>query len=277
MGWFKKLDRLTKDSISDATAVFAVLGPLATIIGISLQQVIPGTLSLWALLVIVLAAYVLLVAAIRFMKHRLVKDGITLKICGNSIIVKRGDLFSCSGWKVIPFNEYYDTKVDDVVISKASLNGIFIERYTNDIEKLKFAITTDSASTLPPPVKTEEGRMKYELGTIKRFDGQYLVLAFTHFNDLNEAHLTMADYEQCLMHMWREIARVYAGKQVCIPLLGSGITRFDDFGEKTFQGLLRCLVCTLKASKLSFSAPIIFVLTEKCLKEVDLYELKGME
>ena len=191
MGWFKKLDRLTKDSISDATAVFAVLGTLATIIGISLQQVIPGTLSLWALLVIVLAAYVLLVAAIRFMKHRLVKDGITLKICGNSIIVKRGDLFSCSGWKVIPFNEYYDTKVDDVVISKASLNGIFIERYTNDIEKLKFAITTDSASTLPPPVKTEEGRMKYELGTIKRFDGQYLVLAFTHFNDLNEAHLTM--------------------------------------------------------------------------------------
>ena len=58
MGWFKKLDRLTKDSISDATAVFAVLGTLATIIGISLQQVIPGTLSLWALLVIVLAAYV---------------------------------------------------------------------------------------------------------------------------------------------------------------------------------------------------------------------------
>lgn len=47
MGWFKKLDRLTKDSISDATAVFAVLGTLATIIGISLQQVIPGTLSLW--------------------------------------------------------------------------------------------------------------------------------------------------------------------------------------------------------------------------------------
>ena len=54
---------------------------------------------------------------------------VTLKIRKTKIIIKEGNLFEESGKKIIAFNEYFDTQVDDVVIAKGSLNGIFINNY----------------------------------------------------------------------------------------------------------------------------------------------------
>lgn len=55
-------------------------------------------------------------------------SGVHATICNTDVEVKVGDLFSFDGIKVIPFDEYFDTEVDDKVISRNSLNGIFLER-----------------------------------------------------------------------------------------------------------------------------------------------------
>ena len=49
-----------------------------------------------------------------------------LKINATDVIIKYGDIFEQSGVKVIAFNEYFDTQVDDNVIAANSFNGIFI-------------------------------------------------------------------------------------------------------------------------------------------------------
>ncbi len=273
----KRFSRITRDSFSTATALFALIGTVATIVGVSVRQLLPGDLPIWitsALVVFVFGLTIILIYAIKWLR---VRNGIRLNIRGNDVVVKSGDLFESEGWKIIPFNEFFDTSVDDIIISKTSLNGVFIEKHVDDVQKLKNDIVADSDSVLGEPSKTKEGKLKYELGTIKRYGSEYLILAFTHFNEHNEAHLSMADYERCLMMMWREIRRVYSGKPVYLPLLGSGITCFDDFGEKSYQDLLRCLICTLRSSKLNFTVPITIVLTKEVLKGIDLYELKEME
>ena len=56
---------------------------------------------------------------------------INIIIEGSTVEIKTGDIFEQSGFKVIAFNEYFDTQVDDKIISKESLNGIFIEKYSN--------------------------------------------------------------------------------------------------------------------------------------------------
>lgn len=58
------------------------------------------------------------------------------KWCGSSscldylwqfaVDVKVGDIFDQAALKIIAFNEYFDTPVDDVVISAKTLNGIYI-------------------------------------------------------------------------------------------------------------------------------------------------------
>ena len=57
-------------------------------------------------------------------------------INGKPVLIKTGDLFSEPDWKVIPFNERFDTQVDDVIISHNSLNGIMIDNYVHDINDL---------------------------------------------------------------------------------------------------------------------------------------------
>lgn len=86
----------------------------------------------------------------------------------------------------------------------------------------------------------------------------------------------MAEYEQCLINLWREVNRVYSGIAVYVPLLGSGVTRFDNSGwSPSKQDLLKCMICTLRTSKAVFSAPITIILTEKAMEEINLYDLRG--
>lgn len=275
MDRMRNISKPVKDSLSTATYIFAIIGTIASVAGISLGGVFPE-LSIWLLIILVLAIYLLLTAAIRFCIFLKMKAGIQLKVNNNTVEIKVEDLFSCNGWKVIPFNEYYDTTVDDITISKRSLNGIFIENCVDSLDDLVSSIENDHQTSLSAPTISAAGKVKYELGTLKRFNGEYLLLAFSRFNELSEAHLTMAEYEQCLVNLWREISRVYSGIPVYVPLLGSGLTRFDESGwSPSRQDLLRCMICTLRTSRTSFSAPITIVLTSEAFEESNLYDLKS--
>lgn len=271
----RNLSKAVRDSLSSATYVFAIVGTIASVAGISVRGVFPE-LPVWVLVFLVLAIYLLLAMLIRACIFLRMRMGVQFKVNNNLVEIKVGDLFSCEGWKVIPFNEFYDTAVDDITISKRSLNGMFIENHVVDLNNLDSSIKSDAQTSLSPPKINESGKLRFELGTLKRFNGEYLLLAFSHFNALNEAHLTMAEYEQCLINLWREINRVYAGIPVYIPLLGSGLTRFDESGwSPNKQDLLKCMICTLRISKSSFTAPINIVLTEEAYEEINLYDLRG--
>ena len=64
----------------------------------------------------------------------LVKTSISLG--GTSVHIKKGDIFLQDGLKVIPFNEYFDTSVDDKIIARNSLNGKYITNIFTDVDEL---------------------------------------------------------------------------------------------------------------------------------------------
>lgn len=78
----------------------------------------------------------------------------------------------------------------------------------------------------------------------------------------------------CILNMWDELDRMYAARPVVLPLLGSGITRFDG-GKPSEDDLLRCMLCTLRASKRHFKEGVVVVLTEKTAARMRLYEVNG--
>lgn len=84
----------------------------------------------------------------------------------------------------------------------------------------------------------------------------------------------MAEYEQMLMKMWKEINRVYAMNDIVLPVLGTGIPRFDD-GPKDNDALLRCMLCTLNSSGVSLKSEVKVVLFGQG-KELPLYEYRDM-
>lgn len=262
--WF-----LWKDSVVISMGVLTVIETIITVSDISFNNVC--IMEWYKRLGLIIGCFVLLTVIIAYVKARRANLEITLKIRGISVKIKEGDIFAERGWKVIPFNEFFDTKVDDVVIARNTLNGKLITNYVEDIEDLK--TTIKNAKDIPNLPHTKKANKKsYPLGRIIPYK-KYLLLAFTHFEN-NQAFLTHNDYEKCLRTMWQEICRVYANQPIILPLLGSGITRFKDCAEKKNSNLLRCMLCTLNSSMVQINQPITIILRREILDEINLYDLK---
>lgn len=260
---------LWKDSIGISIGVLAVIETVLAIADLSIRAI--WETSWYIRLGIIVFTFLLLCSIIAWYLSYKANKSISLRIRGIKVIVKEGDIFQTAGWKIIPFNEFFDTQVDDVIIAKNTLNGKYIIEHVQNIDDLKKTIKeAKDITSLKHTVKN--GRKNYPLGRIIAYK-DYMLLAFSRFVE-NQAYLTHSEYEQCLRTMWQEISRIYANQPVTIPLLGSGITRFEHISEKNNTHLLRCLLCTLKTSTVQINQSITIVLTKETLDNINLYEFK---
>ena len=207
------------------------------------------------------------------------KNKAKLRINNSTVNIIFGDIFKQRELKVIAFNEYFDTLVDDKIISHASLNGQFLDKHISDIEQLDLDIEGDARlkeRITDRNFERKSGKkVKYKLGSI-HLHGDYILLAFSHFDENNRARLTLQEYTDCLMNMWNEIDMVYSGKTVSVPLLGNGVTRFKDC-EVNEQELLDIILWTYRISKVKFTYPacLNIVLNSGIRDKIDLHSLRG--
>ena len=204
-------------------------------------------------------------------------DKIQLKINGLKVNVFYDDLFNMQGLKVIPFNEYFDTIVDNKIVAEKSLNGKFIKKNYPKIsdldeqinDKLKGVKYTINNSRISGKKK------KYELGTTIEVKDGYLLTAFAHFDNQNKAYLSKIEYLICLDNLWKELNRIYAQRNINIPLLGSGISRIGN--DLKLQDYLYLIIISLKFSNLdnAYNTKINIVLHESVKDEINLFEIKS--
>lgn len=207
-----------------------------------------------------------------------------LKINGSTIEVKIGDIFEEKELKVIAFNEYFDTKVDDDIIAKNSLNGIFItnkldksiEDFDDEIDKYLSSKKINECSINNDRIVGK--KKKYPLGTICKYNNEYLFTALTEFDEENKAGVLLKDYVYTLLNFWNEIDRVYAGKSISMPLLGSGQTRIKDKIDISDQELLELLIWTFKVSRIKIKYPskISIIIHSDNKDKINFYKLKEL-
>jgi len=199
----------------------------------------------------------------------------------NSIVeIKFGDLFVEEGLKVIAFNEYLDTIVDNKIISENSLNGKFIKKHLPiDAKELDELIKKDvklNDNFLEENTHRRHGKKKkYNLGSSLEVDG-FIITALTHFDENNKAYVKMNDYISFLIKFWDEIDRIYSGRTIVLPLLGAGLTRFRGYEDISDQEILELLIWSFKVSRIKFTYPSrikIILDTSKCDK-IDLFSIK---
>lgn len=205
---------------------------------------------------------------------------IDLTIEGSTVTVKAGDIFKQEGLKVIAFNEYFDTQVDDKIIAANSLNGKFIiDHLPGTVMELDRYI--ENYDFEPDEIKdVNELRVKgkkqtYEIGTICVY-GDYILTALSKFNNKNEANLTIPEYLEFLISFWDKVNRVYAQKSVSVPIFGSGVTRIK--GHKTIdeEDLLKIMLWTFRISEMRFKHPakLTVIIHEGKIDKVNLLALK---
>ncbi len=272
--WYNNLSKRIRDSIRISLVIVGLISTVLSILGVSLGDW--NGSSIIIRVCVVIASVVVIYFLVFWIIGKIFREQINLVIRQTPICICDGDIFSETGWKVIGCDSHFDTRVDDIVIAKKSLHGQFVLHH-GIIKEINSAIEAEAERLHINEDKN--GQYSFPLGTIIPYkssvDNQkYLLLAMTNLNTQYEAHTNMAEYEQMLMKMWKEINRVYAMNDVVFPVLGAGIPRFDD-GPKDNGALLRCMLCTLNSSGVSLKSKVKIVLYGKA-KELPLYEYKDM-
>lgn len=168
-----------------------------------------------------------------------------------------GNIFEQKGIKVIAFNEYFDSQVDNTIISHASLNGQVFDKGLIQKEDFDLSVENDNSlkKTGMNANRTKGKEQRYAIGQIHKYNEEFFALALTKFNEKNEAILYSNEYSCCLLEMWRQLNTYYAQSTINVPLLGDGITRILDNTSITKQELLEIMLETLKISKMTFKEP----------------------
>jgi hypothetical protein len=208
---------------------------------------------------------------------------VKIDIDGSTVNIKSGDLFTEEGFKVIPFNEYFDTEVNEKIIASNSLNGIFINKYLDtSVSNLDNHIinSIDIDDILNDNVYRKSGGKckKFKLSTIIVYK-DYLLTAFSKFDDHNKAVLTMPEYLEFLINFWDRVNRVYAQRSVSVPIFGSGITRIKEHKNISDEDLLKIMIWTFKLSEMKFKHPakLSIIIHKSKINQIDLFNLKATE
>lgn len=268
----KSLKIIIKKSLCYSFAIVTGISTIASILGFSLKdlfethEIIKSSLTL---IIAFLIVFIIILLMLLVSNHK----GFTTVINGKEITIRNDNIFTVQGLKVIPFNERFDTKVDDIVISHDSLNGIMIDKYVTDVDDLNNVIKIAASEKVElSPIK-KKNLLIYPLGRIIKYH-DFLMLAMSHFDNQNQAYINANEYESMLTNMWSEIRRVYAGKKIIIPLIGSGITTMTGIKEKNNTMLLKCMLCTLKRSRFQPKNGITIVLTDEAINSIDMVKIK---
>ncbi len=206
---------------------------------------------------------------------------IDINVEGSDVTIEVGDIFRQPGLKVIAFNEYFDTQVDDKIIATNSLNGIFIKKYL-DVPLLSLDqhiknYAFESSEILGPNSTRILGKKeRYQLGTICVYK-DFLLTAFSKFDDNNKATLTMPEYLEFLINFWDKVNNVYAQQSVSTPIFGSGITRIKGHKNISDEDLLKIMLWTFRISEMRFKHParLTILIHRDKIKKINLLDIKS--
>lgn len=181
------------------------------------------------------------------------RRSIRIKGKNYSIQVQYGDLFKMRACKiVIPFDECFTTSVGAAPsdINPDSICGQYLKEYPiQDIQSL-----IDNVQLKPAKGKSKyQNKERYDSGKLVP-NGNYLLMAFAKLDKDGLGRMTRDEFLACLSVLWKEIDKYYGQKDVCIPVLGSGIIRMDDT-SLTQQELLEIIIGSYRLSPHKMKSP----------------------
>ncbi len=206
---------------------------------------------------------------------------ISIKVDATDVIIKEGDLFEEDGLIAVGFNEYFDTIVDNKIISERSLNGVFIQKILHDeVEPIDSFIENniESSQKLELVSRARGKTQKFIIGTVCLYEEKYILTAFAKFNDKNEARLTMPEYLEFLINFWDQVNSIYATRSVSVPIFGGGITRIKEHKSIPDEQLLKIMLWTFKISEMRFKHPakLTIVVHPDKMKAINLHDIEGL-
>ena len=206
---------------------------------------------------------------------------IDINVEGSDVTIKVGDIFLQPGLKAIAFNEYFDTQVDNRIIAEESLNGIFIKKHldvpVSELDRHIESYAFEHSEILESnPDRMLGKKLRHQIGTICVYK-DFLLTAFSKFDEDNKAMLTMPEYLEFLINFWDKVNNVYSQRNVSTPIFGSGITRIKGHKSISDEDLLKIMLWTFRISEMRFKYParLTVVIHRDKIDRINLLDIKS--
>lgn len=173
------------------------------------------------------------------------------------IAIKYGNIFKETNCKrVIGFDECFTTTIGNAPheIKPTSICGQYLQANPNiNMQQL----IANAHLTKERGKSKFNHQDKYKSGSIVP-NGDDLLLAFAPLDEIGRGVFpSYKEFLDSLFLLWQELDKYYAQHDVCIPILGSGITRIGD-GMGTYftqQELLEMIITSYKLSPYKIKKP----------------------
>lgn len=206
---------------------------------------------------------------------------IDINVEGSDVTIKVGDIFQQPGLKAIAFNEYFDTQIDDKIIAKGSLNGIFVTEHLDvavpDLDNhIEQELKDNGVIKEYNRTRKLGKKVRYQIGTICRYK-DFLLTAFSKFDEENKAVLTMPEYLEFLINFWDQVNKIYGQQSVSTPIFGSGITRIKGHKTISDEDLLKIMLWTFRISEMRFKYParLTIVIHKDKIAKINLLDIES--
>ena len=210
-----------------------------------------------------------------FLKRRIV---ITSNSFDTRITVTFGDLFAHKGVKAIAVNNFFDSIVDDDLVSRRSLHGEAIERFWrgNSVQWQQQVYEDLGDKEFEEVPRAKGNSRRYEIGTTARAtakDEEFLFVALGETDpENNVTYATAASLIIAVRGLVVRARSVCANRPLNLPLIGSGLSRVGVKNAVLVDLMLTAIFEETKARKVTDS--IVLVLPVEKRAEIDLGEIQ---
>lgn len=193
-----------------------------------------------------------------------------------NIVIKYGDYFKQQGWKAVAVGDFFDSQVDDDLVSSNSLHGRIIKTFWPDDscgwqEQVHESLKNVSAST----VQRATGNTKrFPIGTTAcaiSNCNKFLFVALGKTNKVdNVTSAGVADLIHAVRGLLCKARSVCSNEPLIIPLMGSGLARvnlknailvdlilaaiFEETKQGKITGLITIVLPYEKENKINLAA-----------------------
>jgi len=266
------MKQYTKQNITYSVAFFSsIITILLAFFGSDFTTLIDGYE------IVFFMVYVLLNVLIVLKMNQKLEE-VTLTISPKvTIDISYNNIFSQEGIIVIPVNEYFDTVVDDKIISSNTLHGKFIQFFFKknlDCLDKQIEASLSSKEHKIDDTRIDGKNKKYPLGTvaiIKEKKKIFFLVSLTRFNKNHRAQISKIEYQIVLVKLMKFIEEFSQGYKVNVPLLGGGHSGLNLEKQKLLEYLLTSINFE---EKLTLKNGLHIVLSDRNKDSVDLNEIK---
>lgn len=161
------------------------------------------------------------------------KSEVKVPIAGSDtkVLVKFGDIFTERGWKAVGVNDFFDSRVDEDLVSSNSLHGHVLMTYWGESREdwVRQVNKTIKAAPLETVVRSKGNKSRYPVGTTARActnQQNFLFVALTKTNvadniSRGNAELLISAVRGLLV----EARAACSMEPLSLPLMGSALGR----------------------------------------------------